>query len=176
MPRVLGLFQSQFRVERTIEALKRYGFTPEEIGVILFSSSPSRNKLLGIRGWLLRGGILGDTMDQTDGVSTMDGITVAASIGGLVGIVWGSRLDWGPIAWAVIGLLGGGLVGLIIDRLVPEQRRDIYETKKLKGLMQVEVTALTTERALKAKRILETNEADQIAVIPAGEGGRPAHP
>ena len=164
MPKVIGLFQSQFRVDRCVAELELHGFTAAEVGLVLFSARPRKPK--GLIDWITSGGLFGDTMDQSDGVSVMDGMTVAASIGALWGVVWGSRLALGPITWGFIGLLGGGVVGLLLDLLIPERRAARYETRQQKGLIQVEVTAPDPERSRQARSIIERNKPDQMADIP----------
>ncbi|MGE5674871.1 MAG: hypothetical protein ACM3XM_13530 [Mycobacterium leprae] len=164
MPRVVALFQSQFRIDRCIGELEQQGFTPAEMSIILLEAQlPKRPRTL--QDWLAGGGLFGDTMDQSDGVSVMDGMTVGGSIGGLVGLVWGSRLAWGPIAVGFVGILLGGLVGLVIDRLIKEKRRGMYQTSKLKGLMLLEIVSPVRERLELALDLCQQNEADQVALV-----------
>lgn len=165
MPRVIGLFQSQFRVDLCVGNLESHGFTASDVGIILFSVG-ERQKPTGLLGWISQGGLFGDTMDQSDGLSTMDGMTVAAAIGALWGIVWGSRLPWGPITVGLFGLLAGGLVGLIIDRLIPEKRRDLYHTNRLQGLILVEVITGDLDRSRIVEQIMKRSQADQVAISP----------
>lgn len=165
MPRLLALFQSQFQVDRFVTDLERHGFQPNEVTIVLFAPRKGAAKSKGLLNWISRGGVFGDTMDQSDGVSTMDSMTVTASVGALWGLVWGYRLRLGPVTWAYLGLLGGGVVGLIFDRLIPERRRSRYATRRQKGLVQVEVNVPEPDRYARAREILMVSEPDQYAEI-----------
>lgn len=165
MPRLIALFQSQFQVDRFVTDLERHGFQPGEVTIVLFAPHRSVVRPKGFLDWISRGGVFGDTMDQSDGVSTMDSMTVTASLGALWGLVWGFRLRLGPVAWAHIGLLFGGVVGLIIDRIIPERRRAKYATRRQKGLIQVDVDVPDQERYDRAREILMDSEPDQFAEI-----------
>jgi hypothetical protein len=168
LPRLIGLFQSQFKVDRCITELELHGFTANELSVILFSADRSQQQGRGLLAWIANGGVFGDTMDQSDGVSVMDGMTVAAAVGALWGVVWGSRMAWGPINVGLLGILAGGLVGYIVDRLIPEKRRGAYQTSKLKGFIQIEVVTDNPERINLVQKIFTRNKPDQSACIQDG--------
>lgn len=167
---VMAIFQTTHDVERAVAELSVNGFSEKDVALIIFSPVPAEAKG-GLLGWLARGGLLGDTIDQSDGVSAMDGIATGAVIGCLLGMVWGSHWRWGPIAWATLGLMIGGIVGLILDWLIPEKRRGEADLGRGRGLMLVQVTALVADRASAARRLLEANNAQQIVVLPGSGGG-----
>ncbi len=75
----------------------------------------------GLLGWLQRGGVLGDTLVRSDGISVLDGAVAGATIGGLGGIIAGATFTAGPVALGALGILGGGLAGYLADLAIPER-------------------------------------------------------
>ncbi|MEN6391635.1 MAG: hypothetical protein ABFD04_14580 [Syntrophomonas sp.] len=56
-----------------------------------------------------------DTIHHADGVSLFDGGAILGSACMVLGVIYGFVLAWGPIIWGLIGLVGGFLVGLLLD-------------------------------------------------------------
>jgi len=162
----MALFQVPEYAEHAVAELSLNGFTEKDVAMVLFSAvPPPRSDRGGVLAWLSRGGALGDTIDRSDGVSVMDGASVGAVLVGLVGLVWGTRMSYGPITVGTLGMLGGGLIGYLIDRLIPEKRKDIYEASRIEGLIMVQVTSHLAERADAARKALERHNVKQIAVL-----------
>lgn len=173
MPAVMALFQSPDHAERAVAELSLNGFTEKDVSMVIFSAtrrSPTGGK--GFLSWLGRGGLLGDSIDRSDGVSVMDGACVGAVFGGLLGLVYGVLWVYGPIALGTLGLLAGGIVGIVVDRLIPEKRRDQLETSLIPGLIMIQVEHVLAERAEAAKRVLQANQAKQMADLPASQSAR----
>jgi hypothetical protein len=163
----MALFQTLEHVERAVAELSLNGFTEKDVDVVIFSAKAEpRPGKSGFLGWLSRGGPLGDTVDRSDGVSVMDGVSVGAVMVGLLGLVFGSRWRLGPVTYGTFGMLLGGLIGLLCDRLIPEKRRDQLELARVQGLILVQVRSNVAARAEAAQRLLEGNHAKQVAVIP----------
>lgn len=104
-------------------------------------------------------------MDRSDGISVLDGTAVGAVIFSLVGIILGSQWRMGPIAAATGGLLLGGLLGYIVDCLIPEKRLEQRELRLLPGLVLVQVSTTDSDRAKEAERLLRDGEAKQLTVL-----------
>jgi hypothetical protein len=170
MAEVMALFQDPHDVEAVVAELSLNGFTEKDVSVVIFSAlPPPRGSKPGLVGWLSRGGFLGDTIDRSDGISLMDGVGVGAVIGCLLGVIFGGQWRYGPIATGTAGLLYGGLVGWLMDIVVPEKRRDQAETALIRGMVLVSVRALQAARAEDARRLLEGNHAKQVAVLPVSD-------
>lgn len=164
----MALYQSPDHAERAIAELCRNGFTEQEISLVVFSAlAPTKPEHTGLLGFFARGGPLGDTIDRADGVSVMDGTSVGAVLLGLVGLVFGSRWQYGPIAGSTLGMLVGGLAGFLLDRLIPERRREQLETALMNGLILVEVESPAGRRVEMAKRVLRGHHPKQMADLPA---------
>jgi len=59
--------------------------------------------------------ILLDTIHRADGISLFDGAAVLGAVFMELGVIYGFVLTWGPITWGVIGLLGGAILGFLLD-------------------------------------------------------------
>ncbi|MGE5674779.1 MAG: hypothetical protein ACM3XM_13060 [Mycobacterium leprae] len=166
MPTVMALFQSNLDTERAIAELSLNGFSEKDVALVIFSALQPPKKQRGLLSWLARGGFLGDTLDSSDGRSVMDGVGVGGLIGTLAGLIYGSLWRYGPITGAVLGLLGGGLIGYVLDCVIPDRRKDQFETALNDGMLLVQVNALVGARAEEAMRIMNGNNAKQVAVLP----------
>lgn len=172
LPSVMALFQSPDNAERAVAELSLNGFTERDVSVVVFSAVPGSNPgRHGLFGFLQRGGLLGDTIDRSDGVSVMDGTSVGATFGGILGLVYGTRFVFGPISLGTLGMLLGGLVGFVIDRLIPEKRRDQLETSLIAGLVLVQVDSPVGARVEAAKRVLKGHHPKQMADLPGHDQG-----
>jgi len=56
-----------------------------------------------------------DTIHRADGISLFDGAAVLGAIFMELGVIYGFVLEWGPITWGLIGLLGGAILGFLLD-------------------------------------------------------------
>ena len=56
-----------------------------------------------------------DTIHRADGISLFDGAAVLGAICMEFGVIYGFVLEWGPITWGLIGLLGGAILGFLLD-------------------------------------------------------------
>jgi hypothetical protein len=56
-----------------------------------------------------------DTIHHSDGVSMVDGGFILGAACMTLGVLYGFILEWGPIIWGLIGLMGGFLIGCLID-------------------------------------------------------------
>lgn len=56
-----------------------------------------------------------DSIHRADGISLFDGAMVLGAICMELGVIYGFVLEWGPIIWGLIGLLGGAIIGFVLD-------------------------------------------------------------
>jgi hypothetical protein len=57
-----------------------------------------------------------DTLNYSDGISLIDGITACGMLGMLSGVIYGSQVRIGPVAIGLIGGVIGCIVGYLLDR------------------------------------------------------------
>jgi hypothetical protein len=56
-----------------------------------------------------------DTIHRADGISLFDGAAVLGAIFMELGVIYGFVLAWGPITWGLLGLMGGAILGFLLD-------------------------------------------------------------
>lgn len=162
MPTVIGLFRSAFELEKAVNQLLSQQFQGSQLRVVTMQITEAAPRPKGVRGWLKRGGVLGDTLDRSDGTSVMDGTIAGATVGGLAGVMTGATFLPGPVALGVAGILGGGLVGYLLDIMIPEHQRQEYKKAIQKGCTLLEVTCRNKDEADAAELIVRENQAHEV--------------
>lgn len=56
-----------------------------------------------------------DTIHHSDGVSMIDGGAILGTAFMTLGVIYGFILEWGPIIWGLTGLIGGFVLGCLMD-------------------------------------------------------------
>lgn len=171
MPSVIGLFRSNHELEKSVLQLLSQQFQGSQLTVVPMQETKAAPKPGGIRGWLMRGGVFGDTLDRSDGTSVLDGITAGATVGGLAGVLVGAAFLPGPVALGVGGILGGGFLGWLLDLLIPENRRQEYARALRKGSTLLQVECESPQQAEVALEILRDNQAHEVARVPERRRG-----
>lgn len=116
----------------------------------------------GLTGWLMGGGFFGDTIQRSDGASVMDGVAAGATLGGLAGVIFGSAYIAGPVTLGVLGILGGGLVGYLLDLVIHRDKRKPPGLAGEKASTLVLVDCESPARADGAEQVLRENQAREI--------------
>ena len=142
---IYGLFRPSLALELGINKLKEKGFTGEKLaGIVLDPLTPGKQTLL-------------DSMYRADGMSLVDGIAIAASIGMLLGVIYGSVVYIGPIALGLIGMVAGGGVGYLLDRMIQKNKKREHNAPS--GEIIVAVRCLSEEEAAQAQSIMKEHQA-----------------
>ncbi len=104
MINVYGLFKPSLALELGINALEKEGFEKSKLQLVtLEPGQPGKQRLL-------------DTTYASDGMSLMDGVAISASLGMVLGAIYGSVVFIGPVALGLVGMAGGGGLGFLLDR------------------------------------------------------------
>jgi hypothetical protein len=106
-----------------------------------------------------------DTIHRSDGLSFIDTGGVTATIGMVLGVIYGFILSWGPIIWGLIGLFGGGAVGIAGDYLLT--KRKLAGQKKDKGSELVLIVNCEKNQANLVEQILRKNTAFGVGKVMA---------
>jgi hypothetical protein len=170
VPHVIGLFRSSYELEKTVTHLLSHQFEGTQLTVVPMHMTDAAPRPRGIRRWLMSGGVFGDTLDRSDGTSVLDGIIAGATIGGLAGIIAGAAVLPGPVALGTAGILGGGLIGYLLDILIPENKREEYSKAMAKSSTLLQVDCRTPEEAKTAMLILRENQPHEVGHVPAKRG------
>jgi hypothetical protein len=71
-----------------------------------------------------------DTIHRSDGVSLLDFAFILATMGMVIGLIYGFILTWGPVIWGLLGSAAGFLTGLIISLVINyKNKRSKYPNK-----------------------------------------------
>ncbi len=134
---VIGVFRSENRARDAISELKEQGFDEREISLIV-----KEKKAQGEDDD--RGG--GLTMQRQD---LGEGIMTGGALGGIAGLLAGAGallipgigpiIAAGPLAAFLTGVVGGGLVGGLVDFGIPEERGRHFEERVKRGDVLVAV-------------------------------------
>ncbi|MEQ8176116.1 MAG: hypothetical protein ABRQ26_13740 [Syntrophomonadaceae bacterium] len=91
---VYASFDYSAYLELAITDLEKRGIAREHILAVPLDKRMEERKLF-------------DTIHRADGMSLFDGAAVSGAIFMELGVIYGFVLKWGPIVWALIGLVGG---------------------------------------------------------------------
>src|SRR6202789_1655395 len=158
---VFGIFASRASAEAAVDRLTAAGFSTEDVSVLMSGTDASKE-------------VAGETNTRADATT---GIAVGGVVGGTLGLLAGigavaipgagPLIAAGPILASLAGLgVGGavgGLVGALVGMGIPE-----YEAKRFEGAVKDGGTLLsvhcdTSEEVSKAKDLLKSTGARDIA-------------
>jgi Heat induced stress protein YflT domain len=160
---VFGIYKSIDQAERAVDTLIGAGFASSDISVLLpdnestrqFAHQKDTKAPEGTAAGVTAGGVIGGTIGVLAGVG-------ALAIPGL-----GPFIAAGPIVAGLAGLgVGGavgGLVGALIGMGIPEYEAKRYEGRVKNGGNLLSVHCDTSEQVKRAKEILKSSGADDIA-------------
>lgn len=150
---VYGLYKPSLAVELGINKLKETGFKGCRIVVVTLDPCvPGKQKIL-------------DSMYRADGMSLVDGIAMAASIGMLFGVIYGSVVPIGPVALGLVGMFAGGGAGYLVDMLLQKKGGDRGDSPS--GEIIVAVECHSEEEAAEAEKIMKEQ---RVTALGRGNG------
>ena len=137
---VIGVFRSQERAKEAINELKSQGFNEKEISLV---AKDEKGKGIAEKEDKGFGGL---TMGQQN---LGEGIFAGGALGGLTGLLAGAGallipgvgpiIAAGPLATFLTGIVGGGLVGGLVDFGIPEERGRHFEERVKRGDVLISV-------------------------------------
>ncbi|MBW7457401.1 hypothetical protein ACFOLF_18850 [Paenibacillus sepulcri] len=137
---VVASFEHSGRLELAIAEIQKIGVSKQSILVLPLDKRTEPNHTL-------------DTIHYTDGKSFVDLSAIIGAVLMLLGGIYGFLLKWGPVLWALIGLVAGILIGFVVDywhtnkgkkkTFKSDNRIDVfvmvkckeYQTEKVKDLL-----------------------------------------
>ncbi len=160
---VVGVFRNEERAKEAIMELKRQGFDEREISLIA-----RENKGRGGEEGAGAGENEGFTMSEQN---VGDGALTGGAIGGIAGLLAGAGallipgvgpiIAAGPLAAFLTGIVGGGLVGGLVDFGIPEERGRHYEERVKRGDILVTLKAEEDETS-KIASVLKRFGAEDV--------------
>ena len=169
---VFGIYPTAASAEQAVDRLMVAGFAGDDVSVLLpdnattraFAHQKDTKAPEGTTAGVAAGGVIGGTLGLLGGIG-------ALAIPGL-----GPFIAAGPIMAALAGLGVGGAVGGLIGALVgmgiPEYEAKRYEGRVKDGGVLLSVHCDTSDEMSRAKAVLESTGAEDIAS--SGEIGRRA--
>lgn len=177
---VIGLVQSQAEAESTVNRLRNDGFSNNDVSVLFpdkagtrdFAHEKNTKAPEGAIAGVGAGGVIGGTLGLLAGIGTL-------AIPGL-----GPFIAAGPImaalSGAAAGATAGGIAGALIGLGIPEVEAKRYAGKVRDGNILISVHVENGEEASRAKKILESTGAQDVATagearVPSKKQDSPSH-
>ncbi|MBU8916039.1 hypothetical protein BGM25_08390 [Bacillus sp. FJAT-29953] len=108
-----------------------------------------------------------DSMHYADGTSLVDIAGILGCIFMLLGSIYGFILEWGPIFWALIGLVFGLVSGFLIKWFyIKAKYKRKFNTSKTEVFLMVYIKDKT--KVEKAKEILWQHNAQGLTLFSKG--------
>lgn len=128
---IIGVFSREDRAKEAINDLKSQGFDERDISLIVKDEQAEGGK---------GGEEQGFTMREQD---LSEGVISGGALGGIAGILAGAGallipgvgpiIAAGPLAAFLTGVVGGGIVGGLVDYGIPEERGRHFESRVRQG-------------------------------------------
>ncbi|MGI6307873.1 MAG: general stress protein [Dethiobacteria bacterium] len=136
---IIGVFRSQERAKEAINELKSQGFDEKEISLV---AREKKGEGYGEEGE-------GNERLTMERQNLGEGIFTGGALGGITGLLAGAGallipgigpiVAAGPLAAFLTGIVGGGLVGGLVDFGIPEERGRHFEERVKRGDILVSV-------------------------------------
>jgi hypothetical protein len=171
---VFGIYASEDRAERAVNALIDDGFPSQDVSVLMpdqrstreFAHHKDTKAPEGATAGAAAGGVVGGTLGVLIGLGSL-------AIPGV-----GPLLAAGPIVAGLAGLGAGGAVGGLIGALagmgIPEYEARRYEGRVKDGGILLSVHCETPGEILRARELLTSTGATDIASSTESTGASPA--
>ncbi len=158
---VIGVFRSEDRAKEAINELRSEGFDEREISMIVRDDEGGEGGEGGDRGE-------GFSMERQD---LSEGVISGGALGGVAGILAGAGallipgvgpiVAAGPLAAFLTGVVGGGIVGGLVDYGIPEERGRHFESRVRQGDILVTLK-VEEEKADEVTNLLERYGAEDV--------------
>lgn len=159
---VFATFEHSTYIELAISELELRGIAKNSILTVPLEKQQQEVRIL-------------DTIHKADGASVLDRCMVLATIGSVLGTIYGFVLLWGPIIWGLIGMLLGFVVGLAVYWLGARRRVSIPAEMNRQGEV-VLVIRCELRQAELVKKILQDHTAIGVGVWENSQGPRQGKP
>lgn len=137
-------------VEMIIHDIEKLGVPSQNIVALPFDNLDSEINVI-------------DTIHRVDGRSVLDGAMMSATVFSVIGAIYGLKLYWGPIIWGLLGLVGGFIVGLLIEFAVNKKKIRMIAKRQHEVILEVTCNTSLQEQLIK---ILKTRNAKSYVIMP----------
>ena len=147
---IVATFEHSTFVEIVIHDMEKMGIPSENIIALPLENLDSQIHII-------------DSIHRVDGSSVLDGAMMSATIFSVLGTIYGFVWDWGPIIWGLIGLIGGFILGLIIELVINKKKINVFSNPKSEVI--IEVTCNTTLQN-QLIEVLKSRKATGYVIMP----------
>lgn len=160
---VTATFKTYQAAEQAINALEAEGFKSDQLSVLMADRADGKKFDLSKESMATEGAGVGAVTGGLIGAIVGSMATVAASIAipGLGVMVAGPV--FATLAGVGAGATAGGLIGTLVGLGIPEYEAKRYENEVKNGSVLIALDAESSERAKRARKILERQDAHNIA-------------
>lgn len=147
---ITATFEHSPFVEMVIHDIEKLGVPPENIVALPLENLESETYIL-------------DSIHRVDGRSILDGAMVSATVFMLLGTIYGFIWHWGPVIWGLIGLIGGFILGLLIELAFNKKKINVFASRKSEVIMQVTCHSSMQDHLIK---VLKKRKANGYLIMP----------
>ncbi len=151
--KIISTFDHSPFVEMFIHDIETLGVPPKDIVALPLENLESQTHVI-------------DSLHRVDGRSILDGAMVSATIFMLLGTIYGFILDWGPVIWGLIGIIGGFFFGLIIEIVFHKLKKSklrLFTRPKSEVIIQVTCHASLQDKLI---NVLKVRKASGYLIMP----------
>ncbi len=148
---VIATFQHNIYLEKAITSLQMKGILKDNILAQPIDKRGEERKLF-------------DSIHHSDRLSLLDLGVILGTIFMILGSIYGFKLEWGPIWWALIGAFSGFALGVII-KLITTKKYNENRMKTGKSAEVVVIIECEKEQANGVKEILWDNYALGASIL-----------
>ncbi|MFS0861117.1 hypothetical protein [Fredinandcohnia sp. 179-A 10B2 NHS] len=148
--KIIATFDHSPFVEMAIHEIEKMGVPSQNIVALPLENLDSQIHIL-------------DTIHRVDGRSILDGAMMGATIFAVLGAIYGFVWEWGPIIWGLLGLVGGFLLGLLIELLVNKKKMKSQASTKSEVIIEVTCKASLEDHLIK---VLKSRRAKGYVIMP----------
>ena len=109
-----------------------------------------------------------DSIHHSDGVSMIDGGFLIGTACMTLGVIYGFHLNWGPIIWGLIALLGGVIIGCLFDYLLGSRRHSQNRSQRASGPLVFFIKCREDQTEI-VKQVLWGHKALGVSTVAVGE-------
>lgn len=153
MVSVYGQFKQTLILELALNKLREAGFAGENVLVVVLEPCPP-----------VKQAVL-DSMHSSDGKSLLDGIAIFATVGMVLGVIYGSISYVGSVAMGLGGMAVGGGLGYLIDVKINRGKIKNTESGSASGDVMVTVRCRDEDDAARVEKIMRQHNVVALGSI-----------
>ncbi|CAM3696444.1 hypothetical protein [Marinicrinis lubricantis] len=148
--KIIATFDHSPFVEMVIHDIEKLGVPQRNIVALPLENLESQTRII-------------DSIHRVDGRSILDGAMMSSTIFAVLGAIYGFVLYWGPIIWGLLGLVGGFVLGLIIELALNKSKIKVFSNRKSEVIIEVTCHAALQNQLI---QVLKSRRATGFVMMP----------